>query len=174
MSVETIASRYAKSLIELGLQYNNLSVINNDMEALKTALQNRDFLMMMRSPVVKADKKQKSVDAIFGDSMDKISAGFVKLIIKKGRERYLLQIINDFIKQYNSILKLISATVITAQPVDNDFLEKVKSKFPSGYTVNLTNEVDPSIIGGFIIKFGDTYYNASVAHHLKKVKSSFI
>lgn len=174
MSIETIASRYSKSLIELGLQYNNLNEIYNDMISFKLALQNRDLLLMMRSPIVKSDKKQQVINAIFNNDLQKITYGFINLILKKGREKYLPQIVNEFVKQYNFLKKSITATVITAQPVDDAFLEKVKSKFPTGFTVQLSNEVDPSIIGGFVIKFGDTYYNASVAHHLKKIKSSFI
>lgn len=171
MSVETIAGRYAKSLIELSLQNNALEAVKADMQAVQTAFSNRDFMQLMRNPIIPADKKIKTVNAIF-TSLHTISSKFLNLVINKGRENLLKDISNSFIQQYNSLKNITSATLITAQPVDESYLQSIKAKFPAHVTVELKNEIKPEIIGGFILKFGDTLYDASVVKKLHKLKSA--
>ena len=86
MSVKRIASRYAKSLLDLAKEQNNLEPVFNDMTTLQKAVKNRDLYLMLKSPIINAKKKTDIVNKIFGTGFDKMSSGFMNIIINKGRE----------------------------------------------------------------------------------------
>src|SRR5215510_11330087 len=96
-----LASRYAKSLIDLALEKGELEKVFADMQWLQQVIKgSRDFANLLRSPIIKADKKDKIVEAIIGGNVTNITSLFIRLIIVKGRESNLAEIITAFISQY--------------------------------------------------------------------------
>lgn len=177
MSVQKIAGRYAKSLIDLAIEQNKMDIIKEDVATFKSATENRDFYLLMKSPIVNAAKKQSIIKALFEDKIDETTLAFLNIIIAKGREEYLPEIAGAFVDQYNQIQKLSKVKVTTAAPMDHDALEAIKKKIvESGFTssnIEIESVVDPNIIGGFILEFGDRLYNDSVAHKLEVLKKDF-
>ncbi len=178
MSVKRIASRYAKSLLDLSKESNVLETVFENMKSLKAATDNRDLFLMLKSPIINSKKKQDIVNEIFSPSFDKMSMGFMNLIITKGREEYLPAIANEFIAQYNTLKKNSTATLTSAVPLTEASLESIKAKLLASNitdeTVEITVKVDPAILGGFIIEIGDKLYDASVAHKLETLKKKFV
>src|SRR5882762_5320283 len=96
-----LAGRYAKSLIDLAIEKNQLTAVYNDMLFLQEACKvSKEFVVLLKSPIIKADKKGKVLDAITGGKISVITATFNKLLLQKGREFYLPEIITAFIAQY--------------------------------------------------------------------------
>ncbi|MFZ1751929.1 MAG: F0F1 ATP synthase subunit delta, partial [Saprospiraceae bacterium] len=100
MSVSRISGRYAKSLIDLSLERNELEVIKKDMEYFAQAIKNRDLYLLLKSPIINADKKLSIFKQIFDGKVNKTTMAFFEIIIKKGREMYLPEITVDFNNQY--------------------------------------------------------------------------
>ena len=102
---------------------------------------------------------------------------FFDIIIKKGREMYLPEIIQDFIDQYKVLNKISTVTITTATPLTADALNDIKSKLlASDITMDkldVKTKVDASLIGGFVVEIGDKLYDASVAHKLEQVRKEF-
>src|SRR6266436_2595843 len=99
-----LASRYAKSIIDLSVERGQLETVYKDMQFLQQVFKaSRDFVNLLRSPVVNADKKQAIVDAITKNRISELTAAFLRLLINKSRESDLPEIVNAFIMQYNSI-----------------------------------------------------------------------
>ena len=93
-----LASRYAKSLIDISIEQGQLETVYKDMLFLQDVIKgNRDFLNLLRSPVVKGDTKGKIVDAVTAGRVSVLTASFNKLLIAKGRESDLPEIITNFI-----------------------------------------------------------------------------
>jgi len=117
------------------------------------------------------------VNKIFGSSFDKMSAGFMNIIINKGREAYLPEIASEFIEQYNELKSISSAVLTSASPLSDQALASIKARLLESNITNdsvqIATKVDPSIIGGFIIQIGDKLYDASVAHKLETLKKQF-
>ncbi len=178
MSVTRIASRYAKSLLDLAVSENNLDNVLNDMSSLNESSKNRDLYMMLKSPIINTKKKKDIVHAIFEESFDKMSMAFMNLILTKGRESYLPEISEEFLKQYKSLKKISEAIVTSAHKLSDEALEKIKGKLLASNltseSVEITTKIDPSLIGGFIIEIGDKLYDASVAHKLNNLKKGFV
>lgn len=178
MSVQRIASRYAKSLMDLAVEQNKLERILEDIQSFHAAANVRDFYLMLKSPIINATKKEAIVKAIFSGKYDELTMAFLNIIIKKGREPHLPEIAEEFIAQYRAKKGISSVKLITATPVTSELIAAVKSKLlASGETtatsIEITTEVDPDIIGGFVVEFQDKVYDASIAHKLEGLKKEF-
>lgn len=177
MSDTRIASRYAKSILELGIEQKKLDTLYGDMTVLNEALANRDFKLFIKSPIINADKKQRVFTTIFGEQLDEISKSFFSILTRKGREFYLPEIVESFIHQYKKHNKITEVKLTTATQMGTAALEKIKKVLEDSKitdeTVEIETSVDPDIIGGFVIELEDKLYDASVAHKLDQVRKNF-
>lgn len=172
-----LATRYAKSLIDLSTEKGQLEQVYADMQYLQAICKsNPDFVSLLRSPVVKADKKDSIITAITKGNVTVITASFNKLLVAKGRESDLPEIVNAFIDQYNTIngihkVKLTTAVTVSDE-LKNSIVNKVKSN--SGLErVELETKTDESLIGGFVLEFNNNLVDASVLRDLKDIKKQF-
>jgi F-type H+-transporting ATPase subunit delta len=172
-----LASRYAKSLLDLAVEREQLEQVNADMLYLqKVNNSSRDFVNLLRSPVVSADKKQSIIDAVTAGKIGELTAAFTRLLINKGREGELPEIITAFIKQYKDEKGIHTVKLTTATPVSdevkNSIVEQVK-RTSDMKNIELEATVDPSIIGGFVLQAGDKLVDASIAYDLKEISRQF-
>jgi F-type H+-transporting ATPase subunit delta len=172
-----LAGRYAKSLIDLAKEQNQLEAVNNDIRLFDNVVKSsRDFLLMLRNPIIHTDKKIKIVEQIFKDKFNPITLSFLILVIKKGRESHLPGIAESFIDQYNRLKKILRVKVITAVPVDEALVNRVKQivKAKTEFeNIEMSTKIDPNIIGGFILQYEDKLYDASVQRNLEVVDDNF-
>ncbi|NUO01786.1 MAG: ATP synthase F1 subunit delta [Saprospiraceae bacterium] len=177
MSVHRIASRYAKSLLDLAIEQNKLERIAEDVKAFKAATKIPDFKLLLKSPIVHADKKTAIIKSIFDGKFDVLTMAFLNILISKGREMHLADIAVEFDSQYRKVKHISTVTLTTASPVNEATLKAVHEKLSQSTAtdshIELTAEVDPGLIGGFIVEFEDKVYDASVAHKLKQLKKEF-
>lgn len=177
MSVTRIASRYAKSLIDLAQEQGKLERVLEDINSLKEAVKNRDFYLLLKSPIINGTKKLQIFNTLFEGKFDEMTLGFARIAISKGREAVLPEIADEFIQQYKVIQHISTVTLTTAVPLGADALAKIKEKLLGSKVtddkVEIETKVDPDIIGGFVIEFDDQLYDASVAHQMEKLKKEF-
>jgi F-type H+-transporting ATPase subunit delta len=172
-----LASRYAKSLIDLAREQGSLEKVYADMLLLQNITKsNRDFLNLLRSPVINAEKKDKILTAVTGKRISALTAAFNKLLITKGRESSLPEIITSFIKQYKDLKNIYTVKLTTATPI-SDVLKKAivdqVKKTSNMQNIELETHVNPNIIGGFVLQSGDKLVDASIAYSLKEVAQQF-
>ncbi|MCU0441220.1 MAG: ATP synthase F1 subunit delta [Bacteroidia bacterium] len=177
MSEHRIASRYAKSLIDLASEQQAVEVIKNDMDLLlQTANNSLELRNMLKSPVVNMDDKKAVLHKVFESKFHKTSMAFMDIVVRKNRSNYLLQMASAYLEQYNLLNGITTATVKTAHPIDaatateiSNFIQK-----QSGKKVSIQATVDPELIGGVVIQMGDNLYDASIAGKLNKVKQQLL
>ena len=171
------ASRYAKSLLDLGIEQNLLPQFNDDMTLVKAAMESRELKLLAKSPIIKPSKKIDIFSQIFGGKVSDVTMSFFTIITKKGREKLLPEIVDSFLEQYKKHNKVTSVKLKTATAVPENLLTDIKSKLLGSEVteteVDIETSVDESLIGGFVIEVGDKLYDASVAHKLNKVKKQF-
>lgn len=176
MSVQRIASRYAKSLIDLAAEREDLDRVMEDIQHFLEVCKVRDFQLLMKSPIVHASKKISVFRKLFGEQYDKLTMSFLEIIIRKGREEYLPEIAEEFVSQFREIRRIASVSLTTATALDPNQLEEIKNRIASSgavyENVELSTTVDSSIIGGIIIEFDDKLYDASVAHQLNEARKA--
>jgi len=172
-----LATRYAKSLIDLSIEKGQLEEVYADMLWLQSVSKsNRDFVVMLKSPVISGDKKIKIVDAVSAGKLSKLTTAFYALLINKTRESNLPEIAGAFITQYKEYKNIHTVKLITASPlsdeVKNSIIAQVKKT--GGFdNIELDEKVDKDIIGGFVLQIGDKLIDASISYDLKAIAKQF-
>lgn len=176
MSDRRVASRYATSLIELAEEKGILEEVNNDMKLfLDVCDENRDFKLAIKNPIIKPDKKLSILKKVFQNKVSKLTSLFFDLVSKKNRESVLPEVAEEFHKQYNIKKGIIAATVVTPFPLDTELRTKFKKVVLEifGKEAELTESIDESLIGGFVLTVGDKQINESLSSKLKELKHEF-
>lgn len=177
MNNPRLASRYAKSLIDIATQYDKLEEVHNDIVYLKAVIdQSRDFVLMLESPIINPGKKYKVINSITNGNVSTITETFLKLICNKGREANLPGVVRSFIEQYNTLIGLHLAKLTTATPVSKELVDSfiTKIKASTSYdNVQLETVVDDSIIGGYILQMEGKLIDQSILRNLKDVYKQF-
>lgn len=177
MSVNTIAARYAKTLIELAVDQNSLDTVLADVQGFQKAASQRDFFLLLKSPIVNTEKKVVILKEIFEGKITPLTMSFITLMTKKGREMYLPEISDEFIKLYNLRKSISKVVITTAETMSETELSAIKAKLAASAAtldnLEIETKVDPSLIGGFVIEIGDKLYDASVLHKLDELKKQF-
>jgi F-type H+-transporting ATPase subunit delta len=176
MNNSKISIRYAKALFDLADELRVLEKTNEDMLAIISVCKsNHDFDVMLRSPVIHADKKRKIIDLIFGSSFTKLSLSFIKLITSKRRESYISDIAKHFTVLYKEHLGITTVNIQSAFPLDvnsrarlTGLLEKMTDQ-----DIELIEEVKAELLGGFVITVKDVQYDISISNRIKKLKKEF-
>ena len=175
--IETkVAKRYAKSLISLSNEQGVIDAVNNDMQLFSTVCsKNRELALLLSNPVIHGDKKLSILQQLFSQKMNKLTMSFFEIVIRKGREKYLLQIAREFITQYKFLKKILTAEIISAVGLDDKLRKQVYNllRNESNSEVELTEKIDNKLIGGFILRIGDLQYDASVVSSLRKLTQAF-
>src|SRR5882724_7514621 len=158
MNNPRLAGRYAKSLLDLATEQNNVAAVYADMKWLNSVCKsNPDFVAVLSSPIFKADKKQVILKAVTDGRVSVLTGAFIDLLVRKTRESNLHEIVNAFIDQYNSLNNIQKVKITTASPLTDtlrdEIMKNVKSAMPSK-TFEIETSVKDELIGGFIIETG--------------------
>ncbi len=167
------ARRYAKSLHEIAKERNASADVAADMELISSTIeQSRDLRVVLRSPIIKTDKKLSILNAIFSGEIGSISLHFLGLIAKKKRENLLAGIAASYMELYREEQGIVSAEITTAVPLIPLGRKKAIEMIGKwgGKSVELEEKVDPSIIGGFLIRLGDQQYDDSISGRLQDMR----
>jgi len=170
------AGRYAKALLELALDLKKIEVIESNMQQILTVAEEaHDFQVFLNSPLIKVDKKIEVIKSIFGN-FDALSISFLELVANNGRESYITEIAHSFLNQLKEHRGIVPVTIISAQKLDAKTKEQITSKISASIqgTLEITENVDESLIGGFIVRMGDHQIDASVSNQLNRLKQELV
>lgn len=172
-----LAHRYAKSLMDLSIEKNQLEVVCNDMKYIQAlCTQSKEFANLLKSPIIKADKKKNIINAVTEGKISEITKLFTQLIVNKGRENSLAEIAKAFIEEYNTLKGIHKVVLTTAIELSSDLLHSISNKIKTdrGFEkIEIETKVDKNIIGGFILEFDNNLVDASIIRDLRDVKKQF-
>jgi len=170
------AKRYAKALFELAI--NDLDTVQKDMNLIEETFKaSPELEKVLKDPTIGASKKLDIIKGIFGNKISGLSLKLIQLLGKKDRLALLQDISRSFNELYKQNKGIREATVITAVELTDDLKQKIFQKIKEltgSDKIKLTNVVDPSIIGGFILNIDDLRYDASISGKLAKLKSKLL
>lgn len=169
------AIRYAKAIIDIAVSSNNSNKVNDDMLTIVETIAASDELNnFLSSPIITSEVKMSALTEIFVSIQSETKSLFRLL-----QENKRFEILAPIASQYNSLFDEMNgievAKVTTAFAITPELEAKVLAKIAtfSDKKITIINTVDPSIIGGFILRIGDKQYNASVANRLQELKREF-
>lgn len=172
-----LATRYAKSILDLSIEKGLLEKVFADMEWLQAITKsNRDFTNMLRSPIIKPDIKNRILEALTKGKVSELTAGFIRLLVNKGRESNLPEITSAFVTQYKQNKNIHTVRLTTAIPATEELKKSIVNHIKSTteiQNIELETVVDEKIIGGFVLHTGDKLVDASIAYDLKAIAKQF-
>lgn len=177
MTNPRLATRYAKSLLDLSIEQNSLDAVYADMKLLQQITKsNPDFVALLRSPVISADKKNKIIAAVTEGRVSNLTNLFIKLLTEKTRESNLPEIVSAFADQYNKLKNISTVKITTAVPISDELKNSIIAKVKSSVTgdIELETAVKEELIGGFKLEMGGTLVDASILRDLQDVKKQFL
>lgn len=169
------AIRYAKAILETALSSGKANQVNDDMKSIIAAVNSSaDLKDFLASPIITSEVKMNVLSEIFG-SVQADTKSLFRLLQENKRFEILEAIATQFNAQFDEMNGVEVAKVTTAFPITADLEAKILAKATAMSTKKITiqNTVDPSIIGGFILRIGDKQYNASVSNRLQELKREF-
>lgn len=172
--VSGIAGRYALALLELAEQENAIDAIDAELGRFLALLGESDDLKeLVRNPVFSAEEQLQAISAVLDRAgIAGLGANFIKLVASKRR----LFAVTSMIEAYRALVAqkrgLVSADVIVAEKLSDANRKAVEAALHSvtGKTVTVREKVDPSIIGGLIVKLGSKMVDSSVRTKLNSMK----
>lgn len=166
------SGRYAKALLEMTVEQNAVDAVLVDMEKISNvANSSRAFVVFLNSPVVKTDKKLTIINKLFPE-LNPLSSAFISLLTMNGRAPILHYISASYVSLVEQHRGLVSAKITSAIALDDasrkKILEKLSFMFPE--KLKLTENIDSSLIGGFIVTIGDKQIDSSVSKKFKDLR----
>ena len=173
MSSTRAAVRYAKAILEIADSKDLSSEVSADMALIASTIKsNSELSSFIQNPLIVTESKKDVLLEVFA-SVNSVTKSLFQLLLVNKRFDSLL----DIALEYNKLLDIKNgvevAEVTTAIPMDAALEAKVSAKvgtFSESKKITIKNIVDPTIIGGFILKIGDKQYNASIANRLQVLK----
>ena len=173
MDIGVISVRYARALLKSATDANIEDTVYADMQLLaKSYIEVPVLRHTIDNPMLSKEKKQALlITALGGEKVSALSKSFVDLVLKEDRENMIQFMANSYVTLYRKQKNVIRGKLTTAAQVSADTVQKMRSLVESNTqgTVEFETEVDPDIIGGFILEYDTFRMDASVKSKLNTI-----
>ncbi|MDR1864439.1 MAG: ATP synthase F1 subunit delta [Bacteroidales bacterium] len=177
MNNSIISTRYAKALMLVGIEHQCLDALEADMTLLAaTVKDNPVFGQLLDSPVIQPVQKHSVMNELLEKKVHPMTLGFVHVLIRNRREIMLPGVARRFIELYEAHRGVKHVRLTSATELDEHTKDALQNKLNALYhaDVRMTEEVNPDLIGGFILRVDDRQYDASLASGLKRMKKDLV
>ena len=173
MNISQISVRYAKALFLYAKEQEVLDKVRHDMDLLCEVFSGtNDIREMLESPILSPDNKFQALNSIFSGRLSNLTIDFLRLVTTKKREEYLAGMCRHYVHLYKIEKGIVQASIGTASRLNekarNEIIEMVKTAFNA--EIELKEEVNKDLIGGFVLRVEDKLLDASVKGKLNKIK----
>ena len=171
-----IAQAYGKALFDFAREVQIIEDVSRDMNLiLRVIKSNRDFKLLLASPIIRVDKKIAVINGIFEKHIHATTLKYLRIIVRKRREKYIPDIAEKYDHFYKEYKGIKTARLITAGKIDEQTKESILEylRGTTGAMIELTEEIDNELIGGFLLKFDDKQYDASILKQIKLLQRDF-
>jgi F-type H+-transporting ATPase subunit delta len=173
-----VAQRYAKALFDLALETGKVEEVKNDLDTIN-GVKHPELQILLVSPVITGEKKTSVFDAVFASHIQPLTTSFFKLVFTKGRSVAIKEIIAAFMNMYRIHKGIQVVELTTAIPLSEETRNAVKAILQQNVmllnkTIELSEHVDASLIGGMVVQVDDKLFDASIRHDLQFIKRQFV
>ncbi len=177
MSDQNVAYRYAKPLVDLSIERGILENVYQDMQLVhQVCEENDEFAAILKNPIIRGYKKMGILKAIFTNKVSELTFSLFEILSRRDREGILQSVSFSFVEQYNILKNIQKVTLVSAVELSEDLKNELKAKVASqlGKTIIMKEKIDPSLIGGFLLKVGnDQVVDNSIRSQLQRLKVEF-
>ncbi len=168
-----VSKTYGDALFELALESGKVDALFDEAKRMLEIIQtNEDLAKMMNHPKIVIEEKQNIIESVFKDRASKEMTGLLLMIIAKGHYQEFDGVLKYFIEQVKEYKKIGTAYVTSA--MDLSLMQKDAIRRKLLETTNYVQfefiyEIDPSLIGGIVIRIGDRVVDGSVKNKLARL-----
>ena len=176
MSAYRVARRYAEAALDLAEDQKKGQRIADDLEVVwKAVRESREFLAFLKSPVITKEKKRAVLTAVFKSRISTFSFSFLNLILDKGREDLLGDILHEFFRLRDERLGIVNLDVRAATELSKGQQQTIVKRFEeiTQKKIRVAFSIDKELKGGFVARVGDTVYDGSVQRQLQLIRERF-
>lgn len=177
MAAKDIARVYASSLVEIGTEKKILPDLEEEIKFIAGIIvDDKNFRHFLTSPGITKDAKKEFIDKIFKGKLSENIVNFVKVLIDNDRQSAIVEIYETFTELIDEVNNRQRVTIITSVGLDSTLKSKLAAKLKDVIKKEIIfkEEIDPSILGGIIIKVGDTIIDGSLAKDLRNIKNNLL
>lgn len=171
-----LARRYAKALFELAIEMKLVEQVYADAELIiDVCKENKEFVVMLCSPIIKDVKKLAIIKDIFEKNLNELTYKFLVVIARNKRESIIQEISEQVVEVYQEYKNIVPVNLTTAIKLDEATKVKILKLLSekSDATIKLTEEVNEDLIGGFVLDFDDKQFDASIQRQIANLKKEF-
>jgi F-type H+-transporting ATPase subunit delta len=168
----TASKRYAKGLLQLVIERNEVDSMLRDMQMIRSTLESSPNLRKaLVSPVIRDEKKRDIIIEVFGGKITDLTAKLIDILSDKSRLGLLYSITTSFEKLYNIHAGILEISINTAFELDSNQINQIVKVIgtSTGKEIKHTVKLDKDLIGGVAIKYGDTVVDGSVKNKLEQL-----
>jgi len=176
MNDSKISVRYCRAIFQLALEKKILDKVNQDMIFISEICKMPEMKEFLQSPIIVPSKKEAIFHNILGDNVEHITLSLIDLIVQNGRETFIPAIVRNFIHETKKYKGITESVLTTAVRVDDKVKKQITDLISEVFKtkVELKENIDPEIVGGFILQVDDNYIDASIKNKLRKIKKELI
>ena len=175
MIFSTISLRYAKALIELSNEKELTDAVYSDMLEMQNLLfESYELRNFLRTPQIDDKTKSRLINKLFVGHFQELTVRFFNLLIRKGRSKLVIYIVHQFIELYREQNGFVSAVLKTALNMPDEMKRQIIEKVRQATgkkRIELKEQIDKNLLGGFILHYDGNCYDASIKHELDKIKN---
>ncbi len=177
MDQSKINVRYARAFFSLAKDKGLTEELRKDARLIaEVCATSNDFILLLESPVVKISNKTKAIKSIFEGKINILSLNFLVLITENKRGRCIPGIFRDLEDLYRKEEGIKTAVLTSAYPMDDSIIVHVRQILETEFhsKVELSQKVNPDLIGGFVLRVDDKQYDASISTQLKGIREKLL
>ncbi|MGM0565694.1 MAG: ATP synthase F1 subunit delta [Bacteroidota bacterium] len=175
MKIIKVAHRYAKALYDFAEENKAQDKVFDDMLLVRKTVAHKEFKNMMASQVIPAAKKVAAIEAVFENKIQALTLAFLKLIVMKNRAQAVPQISVQYELIYNIKNNILATEIESVVALNKDIRQQVLNALKEqtkASKVDLTEKVNEELIGGFVLRFDNQQYDASIKKQLNELRKS--
>ncbi|MDI6827573.1 MAG: F0F1 ATP synthase subunit delta [Armatimonadota bacterium] len=177
MRLTVLARRYAGALFAAAKASDCIDLVESDLGLVTYSLENVPQLAeVLKQPLIPIERKKEIVKDIFSGRVQELTLDFLDLVIEKRREFILTEVEKEYVKLANEYRGVLPIKVTSAVPLTSDEKSMLRTKLEAftGKRVELELHEDPSLIGGLVVRIGDTVIDGSVKGYLESLKNQML
>ncbi len=170
--MDEIAQVYARSLFEVAEEQGKLDVIREQLGQVSEALEeNAELRLFFFSPYFSTEEKRDGLRRTIVDA-DPVIMNFLDVLVENHRLPVVPRARREYERRWREANNLLPVTVTSAVALDDAVVERIGDEIgrQTGRKVELTRQVDPSIVGGFIVRVGNAILDASIKNRLENLR----
>ncbi len=177
MLENAVARRYAQAFFTLAREKDLVDNLEAELKVVvDTINENEELKRVMDHQLISPEEKKAIINGVFSQEVSEITLNFLDIVIEKYRATYIPGIYHEFVSYANETRNMADARVKTAVELNDSDLDTLKARLTAvtGKTIRLQSELDPSLIGGVVVRIGDKVIDGSLAGRLERLKDNLL